>query len=100
MDTPLGNGLFVFVLGLLVVFFGMLIIIVSVTACGKLMNKSTQTKPKEQVKVEVAPQPVIEVAQVEEIPEHVKAAIVAVISAYYFETKSNCDFVVKKIKRI
>ena len=98
MNTPLGNGLFVLVLGLLVVFLGMFIIVVSVMACGKLLNKSEQNKPKQQV--EVVPQPIQEVTQVEEIPEHVKAAIVAVISAYYFETKSNCDFVVKKIKRI
>ena len=100
MDTPLANGLFVFVLGLLVVFLGMLIIVISVTVCGKLMNKSTKTENKQQVEVKVAPQPTQVVAKTEEIPAHVKAAIVAVISAYYFETKSNCDFVVKKIKRI
>ncbi len=99
MGSPLGNGLFVFILGLSVVFLGMLIIIVSVSVCGKLMNKTTEIKPKKE-KVEVVSQPAPVVVQTDEVPAHVKAAIVAVISAYYFESKSNCDFVVKKIKRI
>lgn len=97
MDTPLGNGLFVFILGVLVVFLGMLIIVLSVTICGKIMNKPTEEK-KEEVKVEVASEPAP--IQNEEIPDHIKAAIVAVISAYYFDRKSTCDFKVKKIKRI
>lgn len=95
MDTPLVNGLFVFILGLLVVFTGMLIIVLAVQLLGKIMNKSKE-KVKD-VKVQTLPQPV---ATSEEIPDHIKAAIVAVISAYYFESKSSCDFVVKKIKRI
>ena len=96
METPLANGLFVFILGLLVVFAGMLIIVLAVQLCGKILNK-----PKEKVKdvkAEVAVQPVAQAN--EEIPPHIKAAIVAVITAYYFENKSKCDFVVKKIKRI
>ena len=96
MDTPLGNGLFVFILGLLVVFAGMLIIVLAVQLLGKVMNKPK--KEVKDVKVEVQPQPVNTPS--DEIPDHIKAAIVAVISAYYFESKSSCDFVVKKIKRI
>ena len=96
MDTPLGNGLFVFILGLLVVFAGMLIIVLAVQLLGKVMNKPK--KEVKDVKVEVQPQPVNTAS--DEIPDHIKASIVAVISAYYFESKSSCDFVVKKIKRI
>ena len=95
MNTPLGNGLFVFILGLLVIFLGMLVIVLAVTVCGKLMNKPTDDKIKE-VKLESAPAPI----QSEEVPDHIKVAIVAVISAYYFDRKSTCDFKVKKIKRI
>lgn len=95
MDTPLVNGLFVFILGLLVVFTGMLIIVLAVQLLGKIMNKSKEKV--NDVKAQTLPQPV---ATSEEIPDHIKAAIVAVISAYYFESKSSCDFVVKKIKRI
>ncbi len=94
MDTPLINGLFVFFLGILVIFVGMLIIILAVTLCGNLINRTKketiQTKNVESVK---------DTSQ-EEIPEHVKVAIVAVISQYYFNQKSKCDFVVKKIKKI
>ena len=99
MDTPLGNGLFVFVLGLLVIFLGMLVIVFSVTICGKIINKPIKIK-KEEVKVETklesAPAPI----ESDEFPDHIKAAIVAVISEYYFDRKSTCDFKVKKIKRI
>ncbi len=97
MNTPLGNGIFVFVLGLLIVFLGMLIIVVSVTLCGKFIgkNKTQKANPKKfEDNGEIVKN------QSEEISPEIKAAIVAVISAYYFETKSTCDFVVKKIKRI
>lgn len=96
MDTPLLNGLFVFVLGLFVVFLGMLIIILAVHICGKVMNKSQEDK--QEPKIEIVSQPAPQVS--DEVPPHINAVIVAVISAYYFENKSNCDFVVKKIKRI
>lgn len=92
-------GLFMFILGMLVIFFGMTIIVLVVSVIGKIMTKSTSA-PK---KVEEAP--IQEVSQVqvesEEIPDHVKAAIVAAITAYYFnENSSKCEFRVKKIKRI
>ena len=100
MNSPVTNGLFVFVLGMIVVFGGMLIIIASVAICGKLMNKTAGEKKVKPAKVkEVAqPAPVVQ-EQSEEIPTHIKAAIVAAISAYYFNQKSNCDFIVRKIKR-
>ena len=101
-EPPLGNnlsqGLFTFVLGLLVVFLGIAIIVIFVSLAGSVFNKSEQ-------KEEVKPVEVVEEAPVvveEGIPEHVKVAIIAAISAYYFnneESKSNCDFVVRKIKR-
>ena len=98
MDNPIVNGLFVFILGLLVVFFGMIIIITAVTICGKIFA-STETKPQKKVE-----EPIIEqvkpTTESEEVPEHVKVAIIAAISAYYFNAQSKCDFVVKKIKRI
>ena len=97
MNTPLGNGIFVFILGMIVVFLGMLIIVVSVTLCGKLIGKNKTKKPTLK-KIEDNGEMVKN--QKEEISPEVKAAIVAVISAYYFEKKSTCDFVVKKIKRI
>lgn len=101
-EPPLGNnlsqGLFTFVLGMLVVFLGIAIIVIFVSLAGNVFNKSEK---KEEVKsVEVVEEAPVVVE--EGIPEHVKVAIIAAISAYYFnneESKSNCDFVVRKIKR-
>ncbi len=98
MDTPLVNGLFVFILGLLVVFLGMTIIVLAVTLFGKLFSIKfkKKEKPSKEPKAEILPATVED----NEVPEHVKAAIVAAITAYYFNQKSKpCDFVVKSIKR-
>ena len=99
MDTPLMNGLFVFVLGILVVFGGMLIIVLSVQAFGKALS-SKEEKPAE---TKVEPEPIVEPvapALSDDVPDEVKAAIVAAITAYYFTAKSKpCDFVVRRIKR-
>ena len=56
MDTPLMNGLFVFVLGILVVFGGMLIIVLSVQAFGKALS-SKEEKP---VETKVESEPIVE----------------------------------------
>ncbi len=96
------GGLYTFVLGLLVVFFGIAIIVVFVTIAGKIFSTG-ESKEVKQPKVEVEKPVVLEkvVAPVDdgEVPDHIKVAIIAAISAYYEEAKSNCDFVVKKIRR-
>ena len=97
MENPVINGLFVFLLGMIVVFFGMIIIITAVTICGKVFSV---TKEKPQKKVEAPVVEEVKPTESEEVPEHVKVAIIAAISAYYFDAQSKCDFVVKKIKRI
>ncbi len=97
MDNPIINGSYVLVLGMGVIFVGMLVIILAVSICGKIINKGGEVKKEEKP---VEPEPIIESEpQAEEIPAHVKAAIIAAISAYYFNSQSKCDFVVKKIKR-
>ena len=40
------------------------------------------------------------VATDDEIPDEVKAAIIAAIMAYYQETEEKCQFTVKRIKRL
>lgn len=98
MDNPVINGLLVFVIGMVVVFLGMTLIVVIVSICGKVMSKANgvEKKPEEPVQE----QPVAEIQPAhEEIPEPVKVAIIAAISAYYFNSQSKCDFVVRKIKR-
>ena len=103
MENPIVNGIFVFILGLAIVFLGMLIIVICVSICGKLLSVKDKKDSvvKQEEKVEVVQEPVVsEVSESNEIPTHIKAAIVAAITAYYFESQqSKCDFIVKKIRR-
>ncbi len=94
-------GLFVFILGLVVVFFGIAIIVLVVSIIGSIMKKnSAKPKTEKTVQVSQAPQPAPASSDVD---DKVKAAIVAAITAYYFAENSsnpNCEFVVRKIKRL
>lgn len=94
------NGAYVFILGMLVVFFGITVIVLIISGIGKIMSaKSVQPKEEEDEEpvydTALATQPVYDGAS----PE-VVAAITAVLSAYYFSNESNCEFKIKKIKRI
>ena len=99
--SEVAGGLYTFVLGMLVVFLGIAIIVLFVSLAGKIFNASENSKEVKQPKVEEKPvvETVVEVADDSEIPDHIKVAIVAAITAYYEEAKSNCDFIVKKIRR-
>lgn len=91
------NGAYVFILGMLVVFFGIAVIVLIISGIGKIMSaKSVQPKAEEDEEpVETRVEEVYDGAS----PEIV-AAITAVLSAYYFSNESNCEFKIKKIKRI
>ena len=99
---PVPGGLYTFVLGLLVVFLGIAIIVVFVSIAGKIFSTGETKEPK-QPKVKVEKPVVVEKVEAPvdnaEVPDHIKVAIVAAITAYYEEKKSNCDFIVKKIRR-
>ena len=99
---PVPGGLYTFVLGLLVVFLGITIIVIFVSIAGKIFS-SGETKEPKQPKVKVEKPVVVEKVEAPvdngEVPDHIKVAIVAAITAYYEEKKSNCDFIVKKIRR-
>ena len=105
MLEALGNGALVFLVGLLVVFSGICIIVLSIILVGKVLTKlnlgettttttETATELKEEVVEEV-------VEESDGIPAEIKVAIIAAVTSYYFtEAKSKCDFIVKKIKRL
>ena len=99
---PVPGGLYTFVLGMLVVFLGIAVIVVFVSIAGKIFS-SGETKEPKQPKVKVEKPVVVEKVEAPvdngEVPDHIKVAIVAAITAYYEEKKSNCDFIVKKIRR-
>lgn len=92
-------------IGFAVVFAGIALIIFIIWLIGLLMRKTNNLafltngrmpkKQKEQSEV-------AEVAETEsgDIPDEVKAAIMAAIMAYYSEEKPKCEFKVKRIKRI
>ena len=87
--------LFVFLIGVLVIFLGMAIIIVILQIMGKIFDKVNDKglKPKIETKKE-------EIQTVQGIDEKTRAAIIGAIYMYYLNEGSNCEFIVKKIKRI
>lgn len=93
-------------IGFLVVFVGIIIIIGIIWLVGLIMRKTNnlefltkkrEKKPKTNKNEEV---PAVAAEQSDDIPDEVKAAIVAAIMAYYQEQESKCEFTVKRIKRI
>jgi sodium pump decarboxylase gamma subunit len=97
------DGLLYALIGFVFVFIGIGILIGILYLLGYVMQK---TNGKISFKKKTAAAPVKEesvapaVAATEEVPDEVKAAIVAAIMAYYSAEKPKCEFVVKQIKRI
>ena len=102
----LGEAALYALIGFVVVFVGIIIIIGIIWLVGLIMRKTNnlefltkkrEKKPKTNKKEEV---PAVAAEQSDDIPDEVKAAIVAAIMAYYREQESKCEFTVKRIKRI
>lgn len=93
-------------IGFMVVFVGIIIIIGIIWLVGLIMRKTDNfefltKKRKKKLKAEKS----VDVSAVatssdSDIPDEVKAAIVAAIMAYYSESEEKCEFTVKRIKRI
>ncbi len=99
-DKALTGG-FTFLLGISVIFIGMIILVLSVTAVGKLVTRAEEkATAKEKLLKEVVKNPVEEDTVEEGIPEDVKVAIIAAIAAYYTDSGSKNEFKVRKIKKI
>ncbi len=94
-------------IGFVVVFVGIALIIFIIWLVGLLMRKTNnlefitkkRTTKKDNVVGAVANLPWV-APDGDEIPDEVKAAIVAAIMAYYEEKEEKCQFTVKRIKRI
>jgi sodium pump decarboxylase gamma subunit len=97
------DGLLYALIGFVFVFIGIGILIGILYLLGYFMQK-TNGKITFKKKVPAAPVKEESVAPAkaatEEVPDEVKAAIVAAIMAYYSAEKPKCEFVVKQIKRI
>ena len=95
-------------IGFLVVFAGITLIILIIWLIGLLMRKTNNLaflsnlgKRKKSKKKKAEEAVAAEgTTESEDIPDEVKAAIVAAIMAYYTADKPKCEFKVKRIKRI
>lgn len=103
--SDFGEALLYALIGFVIVFAGIAIIIAVIWLIGLLMRKTDNlaflTKKKDKSKNAgadiVANEPH---ADGDDIPEEIKAAIVAAVMSYYQTEKPKCDFIVKRIKRI
>lgn len=107
----LGEACLYALLGFCIVFVGIVLIIFVIWLIGLLMRKtnnleflSRKVRKQKSRKNKVAVTEQNATAQAEEgeeeIPDEVKAAIVASLMAYYTEKKPECEFRVRRIKRI
>ncbi len=94
-------------IGFLVVFAGIALLIGIIWLIGLIMRKTnnleflTKKREKKSGKTkEVKEAPAEAVVEDGDIPDEVKAAIIAAIMAYYQEKEEKCQFTVKRIKRI
>ncbi len=104
MASKLFGGLFVFILGMLVVFFGIALIVWFIEIIGKIMSAKKNKENKENKEnVQPAEETTVSdyaTAEDEELSSETVAVITAALTAYYFKENSNCEFKIKKIKRI
>lgn len=103
----IGEGLIYALIGFLVVFLGIVLIIFIIWLIGLILRKTDnfaflsklsfkRIKKKRQVVAQIdTPEDVQE-----EISDEVKAAIIAAVMAYYDAEKPECEFIVRRIKRI
>lgn len=99
-----GEALVYALIGFLIVFIGITLIIFIIWLVGLLLRKTNNfaflTKLKKKDKSGSEKGASVNAENDGEIPDEVKAAIVAAIMAYYVEEKPECEFRVKRIRRI
>lgn len=105
--SSFGEALVYALIGFLVVVIGIVLIICIIWLIGLILRKTNNlafltnwknSSKKEEVKADVQNKDVS--TESDDIPDEVKAAIIAAIFAYYSEEKPKCEFKVKRIKRI
>jgi len=91
------TNLFVFLIGVGIIFLGMAVIVLILQLIGYIFDKKkTNIKVIKENKVEVTPQ----VDSSSQLDAKTKAAIIGAIYMFYLNEGSNCEFIVKKIKKI
>lgn len=99
-----GEALVYALIGFVVVFLGITLIICIIWLLGFILRKTNNleflSKVGKKKKVSEKNVEIAESVDDGEIPDEVKAAIVAAIMAYYSEAKPECEFRVRRIKSI
>lgn len=98
-----GEALVYALIGFLVVFVGIVLIICIIYFIGFIMKKTNNFEFLSKIgKKKKKPEGTEEnfVQSGEDVSDEVKAAIIAAIMTYYSEKKPECEFRVKRIKRI
>ena len=103
----IGEALIYALIGFAVVFLGIVLIICVIWLIGLVLRKTNNLEFLGKLKIknifkkkQHKPEPLNAVQQNDEIPDEVKAAIIAAVMAYYDNEKPECEFVVRRIKRI
>ncbi len=98
------EGGFYAIFGFLFVFIGILLLIIVITLLGKVVSQiegKNKPKVKKEKSAPVTPAPPVTVkSNAEEVDASVVAAITAALMAYYEAQGTNCEFVVKRIRKI
>ncbi len=107
-----GEALVYALIGFMVVFLGIVLIIFIIWLIGLILRKTNNFEfisiirrksyqKRKEKRERQAPVKVISAQEDNgEVPDEVKAAIVAAIMAYYSEEKPKCEFRVKRIKKL
>lgn len=98
-----GDGAITFVIGMAVIFLGMAVLILCVSGFGKIADaiaRKADKKAEATNKSEAASVTESVSADEGDIPEDIRVAIIAAVSAYYTENGSKNEFKVKKIKKL
>lgn len=105
LKLPVGDGAFYALFGFCFVLLGITLLIVIFVLLGKLMDylRKHPRKPKKTKKtkktVEAIEEPV-PIATEDGVSPETVAVITAAIMAYYSKEQSQCDFIVKRIKKL
>ncbi len=98
IEGGLGSAAFYAAFGLLFVFVGIVLLVAIFTLIGLIMKK---TNARKKAGAEKDVPKAAEVPSAEKgIPPEVIAAITAAVAAYTAGEKAQCDFVVRRIKRL
>lgn len=95
-----GDGAIYALLGFVIVFLGIILLVLIFTALGKIMTTLPKKKAKKAGENPTISAPEDRKADEEGIPPEVVAAITAAVTMCLEGEKSQCDFVVRRIKRL